>query len=379
MSIKKLLQVVMISIMTFASATHGSLTKAAFRTTPTINHNGAIRPVAPWKIVDKEYDEYRRQVLERFLKKDFSWIDQEAGRLRAGKDRLAGGYWKLRALYAALENPSGVDEVSDGDWDDLIHELADWSGQRPKSVTAKVALAAAWEGYAWKARGGGSADSVSEASWETFHKRLDVAEQILSKASSLRQRCPHWFVIALWIGIGQNWDRNALEKVFQAGIKLEPTYYYVYQAKASYLLPRWGGAEGEWEEFADQSALKIGGHQGDIIFFAIYSQMLSMHDITFMNTHQKAVPKLIAGFRSIEKLYGASPHRLNEACFFASYGNDDKSTGEFFNRIGDDYDESVWHSKRTFEIMRQGFQQREKSSQRQNSSLVWNADGTVLA
>jgi hypothetical protein len=73
------------------------------------------------------------------------------------------------------------------------------------------------------------------------------------------------------------------------------------------LLPRWHGEEGEWERFVEESTLNVGGAEGDIIFFAVYSQMLSLHDITFMNTHQRAWPRLLSGFRSIEKLYGVAP------------------------------------------------------------------------
>ncbi len=320
-------------------------------------------PTSPQtKVVDKEYEAYRQQILQRFLKKDFSWIDQEARKVRSSKERLPGGYWKLRALYAAIEEPAG-ENPGDGDWEDLIQELVHWSEQYSQSVTAKVAMATAWKGYAWQARGAGFSDTVSAAAWEAFNKRLATSAQILSEASALNERCPHWYVTALWVGIGQSWDRPALEKIFEAGVKLEPTYYYIYQAKASYLLPRWGGTEGEWERFAEASALSLGGNQGDIIFFTIYSQMLTMHGMSLMNTHQKAVPKLIDGFRSIEKLYGAAPHRLNEACFFASFGNDLKTTSELFDRIGNSYDESVWHSKRTFEIFREGFLNRAKSSQ----------------
>jgi hypothetical protein len=323
-------------------------------------------PRSPSPILDKEYEAYRQQVRGHFLIKDFSWIDQEAAGVRASKERLPGGFWKIRALYAGIETPAAGDGSSDGDWDDVLQLLSEWSQKQPKSVTAKVALASAWKSYGWKARGNGNASTVSDAAFETFHRRLTKAEQFLAEAASLKEKCPHWYVTAIWIGIGQNWDRDALEKVFAAGVKLEPTYYYIYQAKASYLLPRWGGTEGAWERFAEESALNLGGHQGDIVFFTIYSQMLMMHGMSLMNTHQTAVPKLIAGFRSIEKLYGAAPHRLNEACFFASFGNDLKALAEFFNRIGDDFDERVWHSRQTFEIYRNGFRRKEKAAQTQS-------------
>ena len=133
---------------------------------------------------------------------------------------------------------------------------------------------------------------------------------------------------------------------------MEPTYYYLYQVRATYLLPRWGGEEGEWEHFAEEAATRIGGEQGDIVYFAIYSQMLSLHDISFMNTHRQAWPRLLSGFRAIDKLYGASPHRLSEACFFAITSGDHKVPEELFGRIGEDYDESVWRSRQNFEMFR---------------------------
>lgn len=329
-------------------------------TSQTAFANSSSAP-SPSHGTDQDYDAYKEVVRQRFLKNDFSWIDQEARKVRSGKDRLPGGYWKLRALYAAIEEPAG-DQPNDGDWEELIKGLVRWSEAQPKSVTAKVALASAWKGYAWLARGGGMSDTVSEAGWKTFEKRLATSAGILSEAAALDERCPHWYVTTIWVGVGQNWDRGALEKIFDAGVKLEPTYYYLYQAKASYLLPRWGGTEGDWEQFAEASALALGGDQGDIIFFTIYSQMLTMHGMSLMNTHQMAVPKLIAGFRSIEKLYGTSSRRLNEACFFAVFGNDVKAKAELFGRIGSSYDESVWHSKQSFEIFREGALKQANSS-----------------
>ncbi|MFN2577834.1 MAG: hypothetical protein ABR607_09125 [Pyrinomonadaceae bacterium] len=299
---------------------------------------------------------------EKFLKKNFGWVDREARRVRLSKERLLGGYWKLCALYAGLEEPALGDKASDGDWEDLLNALASWSKQEPNSLTAKVALASAWKGYAWKARGKSYSDFVKDAAWEVFDKRLDSARQALSEGSSLDERCPYWFMTAIWVGLGQGWGRDALDKIFDAGTQLEPSFYYLHQTKASYLLPRWRGTEGEWEKFADEAALRLGGNQGDIVFFTIFSQMLTLHGMSLMNNHQQSVPKLLAGYHSIEKLYGSSAHRLNEACFFASFGNDVQTTARLFERIGDDYHETVWHSKQTYEVYRQGNQLRAKTS-----------------
>jgi len=330
----------------------------SFTKQPTSNSAAATAP--PAKIVDKEYEEYRLQVLDRFVKQDYGWIDQEAHRLRLSKDRLPGGYWKLRALYAGVEEPSLGDKASDGDWEDLLQGLAGWVKSKPDSVTARVSLASAWRGYASKARGSGYSDTVSRAAWDVYGKRLENAEQAIADAAQMKEQCPYWFVIALQVGYGQQRDRESLEKIFEAGTTLEPTFYYLHQVKAIHLLPRWGGQEGDWERFADESALKIGGHQGDIVFFGIFSSMYAT-DPMLMNTHQKWVPKLLDGFRSIEKLYGPSRHRLNEAAYFSVFGNDLQAKRELFARVGDEPDETVWRSKRNFEIYRQGVERQVKA------------------
>lgn len=324
--------------------------------------------VAPKPVAGKESEAYKQTVLKRLRKRDFKWIDNEASKARTYKERLPGGYWKLRSLYSVMEKPMTGEQPSEGDWEDLIRDLSAWSQQHPESVTAKVALATVWQQYAWKARGMGSANTVSDVARETFQKRLANAAEILTAATSLKEKCPHWFVTAIWVGLGQGWERGALDRVFDDAIKLEPTYYYLYQAKATYLLPRWIGVEGEWERFAEDSALHLGGHQGDIVRFTVYSQMMSLHDVTFMNTHQHVVPKLIDGFRSLEKLYGASPHRLNEACYFAVFGNDLATASELFKRVGEDYDPSVWRSNQHFEVYRSGIQLRIRLSKNQTEN-----------
>lgn len=302
-------------------------------------------------VTDKEFVAYRQSVLQKFVNDDFAWIDREASKVRLTKARLPGGYWKLRALYDALEEPQ-TEEPSNGEWKTHINKLKRWMNDYPRSITARVALGATWKNYAWKARGGGYSDTVTDNDWELFDKRLATASEVLAEAASLDEGCPHWFVVSLWIGIGQSWDRDEFERMFEAAVKLEPTYYYLYQTKATYLLPRWHGEEGEWERFVNESTLNVGGHEGDIIFFAVYSQMLSLHDINFTKTHKRAWPRLLGGFRSIEKLYGVAPHRLNEACFFAFGAGDHRTAVELFDRIGEDFDKSVWRSKINFEVLR---------------------------
>jgi hypothetical protein len=369
MNIKNFVIVTLILSMVSAAGADGWFAASAAnllidKTTATSQTVGQPKDSA-----DTQKINYERQIAKKLAAGDFAWIDQEAARVRANKERFPGGYWKLRILYSAIERPTPERASMAGEWENLIDQLSKWSKKRPQSITARVALATAWQQYAWKVRGGGYAGSVSATQWKTFGERLDRAAEILAEASSLKERCPHWYVTAIWVGIGQQWEREALDRVFETGIKLEPAYYYLYQVKASYLLPQWGGGEGEWERFAEDSAISVGGDQGNIVFFAIYSQVLSIDGITFINNHGlHAIPKLIAGFRSIEKLYGSAPHRLNEACFFATFGDDLATANELYDRIGEDYDKSVWVDKRNFDIFRSSVRQRAKARQKQSNN-----------
>ncbi len=319
-------------------------------------------------LLSKEFEGYRHEVAQRLSKDDFQWIDSEARSLRVRKERLPGGYFKLRALYKALEEPPSGDADSNGQWEDHIERLQRWVKKDGRSLTAMVGLGHAWRNYAWKARGGGYSHTISNEANEIFDQRLAKASQVLEEASSLDERCPEWYLVALWVGIGESWERNAFERIFQAGVELEPTYYYLYQAKATYLLPRWYGEEGESERFARESADKVGGHQGDIIFFSVYSQLLPLHGLTFMNTHQQDRPRLLDGFRSIDTLYGASPRRLNEACFFAFGSNEHQLVADLFNRIGEAYDPEVWRTKGNFDMFRKAALLKAKTEKEQQAS-----------
>jgi hypothetical protein len=316
-------------------------------------------PSKTTRFVEKAITDYEDRILEKYQVEDFASISAEAASLRISKERLHGGYWKLRALYDAIEQPQANDH-SDDAWQKIFAKLGRWRAQQPQDVTPVIALASAWREYAWRARGDGYADTVSATGWELYHSRIDKAGQILSEARNFNQKCPELYHEALRMG-SDEWDRATLDEFFAEGTALEPTYYYLHQQKAMTLLPRWGGREGEWEQFADQAASKIGGQQGDIVFFNIYSLMKDMHNINFMPFHQQAAPRLIAGFRAIEKLYGASSDELNKACMASLFIKDPKTTAELLARTEKDLDTDMWEGRQRFETLRDGFWLQQKA------------------
>lgn len=297
---------------------------------------------------------YEALIRKNWTTSNFEWLDKEAARLRVSKDRLPGGFWKLRAFFRTLEEPVVQSEATDADWEAHIAKLEQWAKAKPTSITPQVLLVDSWENFAWKARGTGFSNTVTDEGWKRFRTRTEKAEQLLTASSRLSEKCPEWYLAGLTLARSQGWERAEMEQMFAEGTALEPTYYYLHQAKAGYLLPRWYGEEGEWERFAEEAANKIGGEQGDVVFFTIYSNMMSYHGLDFMNTHQREAKRLMSGFRAIEKLYGPAPLRLNEAALISFFAGDPQTSAELMKRIGDDFDESVWRSKTNFDVFKQG-------------------------
>jgi len=298
------------------------------------------------------YAAYFNEARQQWEHNNYAWLEAEANRVLIAKERLPGGYWKLRVLHRAIEGVV-TEESSDNAWREHIGRLETWTQQRPASLMARVLLATAWTDYGWKARGHGYSSTVNREDWVLFDERLQKANNILSDAHALEEKSPEWYLAAQIAALGQDGDRAAYEALYEEGVALEPTYFHLHAAKAGFLLPQWYGEPGEWERFAEQAANRVGGEQGDIILFSIYAAMVARDNLEFMNKHQAIAPRLIAGFRAIDRLYGSSPETLNEACLMSFTTSDDKIPAELMKRIGSDYDLSVWRDDSTFNIFRQ--------------------------
>jgi len=288
---------------------------------------------------------YRGALRTLLEQENFDALDCIANEARSHKTRFSGGLWKLHAIYAALERPDG--HLTELDWEQHLSRLDRWVAARPDSITARVALAGAYASYAWAARGEGYSDTVTENGWNLFNQRLANARSILADAWHLSPHCPEWFVVSQSIAQGQGWDAADEMKLFQEAVSFEPEYYYYYRLHAGYLLPNWYGERGDAAKFAEESANRLGGKQGDILYFQLAAQLVCIcEDPEVLRMSWERIQK---GFAALEESWGPSPYNLNPFALIAARFHDPVAANGAIKRIGDNWDPDVWGSEKYFE------------------------------
>jgi hypothetical protein len=261
--------------------------------------------------------------------------------------------WKLKEVYIGLSEPVQYPmHAMQEDWAVLLKKLQLWVTERPKSITARVALATAYLSYAADARGEGYADTVTESGWKLFGERIAKGRRVLQEASALPTKCPEWYVAMLRVAEDQDWDAVKKRALFEEANKFEPGYYYYDRVFASHLLPKWGGEPGETEKFAQEIADRTGGDQGDILYFEIASANYVICGCD--DDPRFSWERIERGFEASEKQYGVSMLNLNRIAFLASdYGETDPILAEkVLNRIGEQWDEETWRTKEDFSTAR---------------------------
>jgi Domain of unknown function (DUF4034) len=293
----------------------------------------------------KALDDYHDAIAQMLKEKKFAQLDCLADSARATKARFSGGYWKLRNIYVGLELPRPGHPTQE-DWRRHFELIRSWVERNPRSITARIALAESYVNYAWDARGDGYTDSVSDSGWKLFSERSEKAKEILDHASALRAKCPEWFLAMQRVGRGLAWDLPRLTAAFEQAARFEPDYQNYYSFYAVDLLPKWSGNEGDAARFGEQVANKIGGDDGDILYYQIASETVcGCHD---RDSTYFSWPRVQKGYAALEKKYGLSLLALNHFAALASDFNDSIAAKEAFERIGNNWAEEVWHDEESF-------------------------------
>ncbi len=179
-------------------------------------------------------------VTSLFWNKQFDDLDRLFADWNNPAERTADGQWKLVAFSEAMDvlfwQPNDRDAV---------HEIVrDWRARNPRSAAAAIAEARYWSDYGWSARGDGPASSVAPEGWRLLSERLENAQKVLTDSKPYASESPLWGRVQIEVGLGLNWSKAELLRVFQESAARQPYFYSLYTEMVNALLPKWGGS---WE------------------------------------------------------------------------------------------------------------------------------------
>ena len=287
--------------------------------------------------IQEEIGASNLETRQAYNNRRFDDLEKKAAQLRAGKEVFGNGSWKIAQFYAAL---ACNDAEPESMWQlhDRIHQ--EWIAAKPASISARVAYADFLTEYAWRARGTGYADKVSEDGWRLFGERLAAARKVLEEARGLEEKDPYWWVTALTVALGQSWDRAQYEVLIAEAHAFEPKFWGYDTSRAVSLLPRWLGEPGDWEAYAEQAAARPDG-LGAEVYARIVSRLRGFYENVFRET-KASWPKTREGLAEMLRKYPDSLGWLSEAAMLATMAEDRALAKELFDRIGDRYLPSVW-------------------------------------
>ena len=161
--------------------------------------------------------------------------------------------------------------------------------------------------YAWRGRGNGNADQVTEEGWRLFRERLAESEKALNKAWALNPDDAQISVLMMSVAEGQQKPRPEMELWFQRAMKLEPDNYEACRGKLHYLLPEWYGSRDDMVAFGREcvASTNWGGHVPLTLVDAHSDFARTLPDVEARNAYWRLPdvwPDIKAGYEKFSKI-----------------------------------------------------------------------------
>jgi len=130
--------------------------------------------------------------------------------------------------------------------------------------------------YAWDARGGGWANTVTADGARLMAQRLKKAQGALEEAWRLNPSNSDAAACMIRVELGQGEGRDRMEKWFDRAVAADPDNYGAYQAELYYLQPKWYGSIEDMVAFGRQCLAKA-NWDGSIPMVVIDAHMDAAH------------------------------------------------------------------------------------------------------
>ncbi len=225
--------------------------------------------------------------------------------------------------------------------------LEKWIAANPKSQAAPMMLVDFWIDYGWKARGTDWAEKVTPEGWRKLAERIHEAHILLEKTP---RDHPQWYTSRITVAKAEGEDRGATYAIFQEGVRKFPWYLPIQTSFQQYMLPRWHGQPGDWQDLA----VKMGKEVSPMAYFYLIHTGANWEnfeqEIRSKGTDWEMLKK---GGEEWAALDPRNPWPLQELAGYAWQRKDRANAKRLFGSFGEIPHPNVWSTVEGFDDVRQ--------------------------
>jgi hypothetical protein len=238
------------------------------------------------------------------------------------------------------------------DWSVSLARIEVLKSKFPSTAFVTIAEARYWIDYAWVARGGGFASSVTSDGWKLFRERLEKAEKVLINTKSYSDKLPNWYDNMIIVQSALDRPADERDIVFLEGARKYKTYYPIYSTMLYYLSPKWGG---DWEtvdnlvKWSVDNTKEIDGNSMYARLYWAVSANLQEGERLFKST-RASWPQMKNGFEDLMSRHPNSKWNLNNFAKFACMAGDKKTFLTIRRQVGNDVMDDAWSQKLSLDL-----------------------------
>jgi hypothetical protein len=307
------------------------------------------RPLPPLagEASDEEQEASESQLL---MDGRFKALEKRAKDLLRTQEKNENGRIKLTVFYGDLA--VRTEPLLSFGVERSLGQLEFWQRSRPRSVTARVALARAYIDVAWESRGGGFAWKVTDEGWDEFRKNIQAASELLAPLFPDRPEDPMYWSTLLRIAHIGGPAPASTDEILAAGLEIAADFFDLYQTEVMFLRPQWGGGRGEIERFAAQMSDRRAATLGDELYarVAMHLYYAEPADKVF-GEHAMKWPRVKSGMELVYERY-PSRWNLHMAARLACLAGDREEAHRLLTMEGAEYGDDVagvWYNAERYD------------------------------
>ena len=293
--------------------------------------------------------EIKDTVLNLFLAKDFTSLEEMASDFRRNDARTSSGLRKLHLFYSGVGNAARFSFQHVYSDEQSTLDIADaWIDAFPQSPTAALARATVQRELGWHYRGGGYASTVSGDDYRAFIQNIEIADDLLRETEDYASIDSYYYYLRAHNLKELGADQTEFLAVMHEGLLDFPDAYQLHFAGVNYFAPKWHGSAELIEAYA-RSAIRFSSQTEP---YALYARIYwyasqTQYGLNLFSDSDVVWSDMRRGINSV-LLEFPDQWNIQNFAVFACVANDVELTRDLLNRI----DEPILvHDLRNPEVM----------------------------